>query len=145
METSNTQSFRPSPELLLERRGPINGPQFFSKSPFRSGHFIAATGTCVIGAVLGLFLLNRSWHSFAGPVIFGFVELGILNIWWRAYRYLGKLRDLHLEGAIREVEPGSPLDLALGVAADATNDLLFFGSTTIASLTFMLIRGVPAH
>lgn len=145
MEDSNAQPFREDPESLLERRGPIDGRRFFSKSPFQSGYFIAATGTCVIAAALGFFYLNRSWHTSAGPVIFSMVEVGILNIWWRAHRYLMRLRILYMEGAIRMVEPGSPLDLALGVAAGVTNDLLFFGSGTIAFLVFMLTRFVPAH
>ncbi len=118
----------PSPELLEAKRGPIDGQRFFSRSPFRSGSFILATSGCLISVLCAVYILYKYWprlSMFAAAVIWT-VGLGLVRTWWRAFQYIGRVRDLYSEGSVGEVEPGSPLDTALGVAAGAINEILLF-------------------
>jgi hypothetical protein len=123
-------AFRNSPELLLIKRGPIDGPKFFLESPFRSGYFLAATAVSLVGVFTALFILYAEWQrlsTFQAAVIWT-VGYGLSVTWWRAYRYTKRGRGLYLDGSITEVEPGSPLEIALGIAAGAITEILFFGS-----------------
>jgi hypothetical protein len=63
----------------------------------------------------------------------------IVEMWWRARAYLERIRELFMDGSIKEVAPGSPLDTVLGLAAGVTNELLF--SSAIAILPLLLFLG----
>jgi hypothetical protein len=141
MSESKIESFNWSPELLLARRGPIDGRKFFSRSPFCSVSFVLASAACLTGVLSDVFILYQYWRklsTFAAAVVF-LVGWGLVNTWWRALRYIGRARNLYLEGSIGDVERGSPLDIALGIAAGAITDILAFGS-----MSTMLLLGYPS-
>ncbi len=125
-------AFTPSRELLETRRGPIDGRKFFSRSPFRSGHFLAATAVCLVDLLYAVIMLYQYWprlSTFAAAVIWT-ITLGLARTWWRAFQYINRVRDLYSESSLTEMEPGSPFDIALGIAAGAINDILIYGSST---------------
>jgi len=127
-------------DILLQRRGPYDGRKFLSQSPFRSGRFLTVTMICLVCLILVLYLMFRQRHELPIIVVLSMAGFTIAGIWWRAWRYLDRLRQLYLEGSIKEVATGSPLDIALGVAAGAINDTLFFSFTTIGMLLAIIIR-----
>ena len=114
------------PDLLLIRRGPMDGQKFFSQSPFRSLKFLLASAACLGGIAYDILVLywhwQRLWTSVAWILIGVVVGLG--GTWWVAYRYIQRVRDLYSEGSVGDVEPGSPLDVVLGIAAGAINETL---------------------
>jgi hypothetical protein len=148
MSDSKTNSFNWSPELLLARRGPIDGCKFFSRSPFRSAYFLLATSVCLAGVLLDIFILYQYWQklsTYAAAVLWT-VGYGLTVAWWRGHHYIGLVRDLYLDGSITEAEKGSPLDITLGVAAGAINQILIFGScATMLLLGYLagLLRQMP--
>lgn len=122
------------PEWLELQRGPIDGRKFFSRSPFRSGYFLIATAVSWGCVVLVLRILLRHWPHLpsGGVVILSLIVMGIAQAWVRGYRYIDRLRQLYSGAVLTHVEAGSPLDIALGVAAGVTNNLLFYSLTTLA-------------
>jgi hypothetical protein len=98
--------------------------------------------------IIKLFIRVQFWQKLSTikAMLFGLVGWGLVNTWWRALRYIGRVRDLYREGSVTEVEQGSPLDIAVGVAAGAISDILFFGSgATVLSMGFVvkLLNRVP--
>jgi hypothetical protein len=124
------------PDLLMMRRGPIDGRKFFSRSPFQSGYFITATSVCLAALTMDIVILYQQWDRLSSFTLsmLCLVAIGVVNTLWRGYRYLGRVRDLYLDGFIANVEPGSPLDIAMGVAAGAINEMLFFSFSTMVLL-----------
>jgi hypothetical protein len=143
-------SFRPSAEFLAAKRGPIDGQKFFSRSPFRSGYFLIASLFCFISLLLDAEILFRYWQKLStfGAGLFWFIGVGLALSWWRAFSYVERVRDLYRELLIKEAEPGSPLDITLGVAAGAINIILFLGSSVTALLlgyTRNLLGRIPGR
>jgi hypothetical protein len=114
------------PDLLQIRRGPLDGQKFFCSSPFRSLRFLLASAACLGGMSYALRLYwhwQRLWPSVSW--IFVPVAVGLGGTWLVAYRYIGRVRNLYSEGLIGNVEPGSPVDVLLGIAAGVINETLF--------------------
>ena len=126
------------PELLQDKRGPIDGRQFFSRSPFLSGHFLVASGMNLACIAMELFLVFHHAAKISPSTELFFAVLGIVILlsWLGTLRHIRRLRALYLEGLVREVEAGSPLDVALGVAAGEIVDWLLCIS---AAIMMMLI------
>jgi hypothetical protein len=125
-----------SEDSLSARRGAFDGQKFFSRSPFRSAYFLVITALCASGTIFGLSILYRyrvllSTEGMAGFLIF---VCGFLFPWWRVLRYHELVRQLYSEGSVTNVEPGSALDVALGVAAGVIVNSLFYAFATMLAL-----------
>lgn len=141
MDKSNP-AFTPSPELLEARRGPIDGQKFFLRSPFRSGAFLFTTTICLVDVLLAFYISCEYWQklsTFSAWAIWA-VGLGLARAWWKACQYTNRVRNLYSEGYVTEVERGSPLDIALGVAAGATNEILSYSAGAIMVLLAFTIK-----
>ncbi len=60
-------------------------------------------------------------------------------MWWQGLRHLGRAREVYEVASIEGVEPGSPLDIALGRIAAAICDLLFYPFLPICLLLALVI------
>ena len=127
--------------LLPYRRGPVDGHKFFSRSPFRSVYFLVMTLGCIASLVFAVYLMYRNWGKL------GFNEFttviwiswaGIITTWIRALMAIDRVRQLYFEGSITKVDPGSPMDVALGTAAEAIINNLFFYSGSVLVLLMLL-------
>jgi len=129
-----------NPELLKDKRGIIDGRLFFSKSPFLNMYFLIgaiASILCVLMAV-AIALLHRATLS-TGIAWILIILCGFLPICWiEVLRHIRRLRSLYDEGLINDVEAGSPMDIALGVAANAITESLASVSCTILFALFYL-------
>jgi hypothetical protein len=126
----------PAPDLLKRGRGSIDGRKFFSRSPFRSGHFLAATAVCLAAVALDLCVLVEYWQqlpSLTACMLF-LVGSGVVGTWWRALGYLDRAQELYMVVSLKGAEPDSRLDIALGVIAEATIDMLYSVSITLLLL-----------
>jgi hypothetical protein len=120
-------------ELLKDKRGIIDGRQFFSRSPFVNHLFLIGTIAsfiCIIMA-FSLAILYRDRMSLG--IVWVLVGLcGVLPVaWLGAIRHIKRLRSLYKEGLIGTVDAGSLMDVALGVAANAVTEWLAFLSCTV--------------
>lgn len=131
-----------SEELLIDRRGPIDGQRFFSRSPFRSVWFVVNTIFALICIALTAFIVYRFGDPLNqhGLPLFSVIMLGtIARTWWATLQNIDRIRQLYAEGSVVEVEPGSPLDVAMGVAAgEMRNDLFTFFLTMVFLLAYAL-------
>ena len=128
-----------SPDVLKDKRGPISGLSFFSRSPFYSLRVLVVGATNLVCVFLDASLLIRFWdrmpsHAKHVLIIFGVV---LVFSWWGSIRNLNRLRDLYinLDQETTGAGPGSPMDIALGVAAGGITDCLL----CISGLTFLTI------
>lgn len=108
-------------ELLKDKRGIIDGREFFSRSPFLNPHFLVGTIAsfiCIFMA-FGIAIVYRDRVSLG--IVWELASLcGVLPMaWLGVFRHIKRLRSLYKEGLIGKVEAGSPMDVALGVAANA--------------------------
>jgi hypothetical protein len=129
-----------NPDLLMDRRGSVDGRKFVSRSLLRSVSFLVSSATCLFCILYDISLAFRYWgemHSNVTCVLFA-VGMILLISWWGGFRYLLRLRSLYLEGLIEEVEQGSTMDIALGIAAGGITNLLLCLSG-IGYLTVMFI------
>lgn len=108
-------------ELLKDKRGFIDGREFFSRSPFFNPSFlggIVATLICIFMA-LCLAVVFRNRVSLGIVWVLASLCGVLLMAWTGALRHIRRLRSLYKDGLIGTVEAGSPIDIALGVAANA--------------------------
>jgi hypothetical protein len=129
-------------ELLKDKRGIIDGQEFFSKSPFLNPHFLVGTIAsfiCVVMA-LSIAIIYRSRVSL-GMVWVLATTCGVLPMaWLGAFRHIKRVQSLYKEGLIGAIEAGSPMDVALGVAANAVTEWLASLSVTVfLALTWVWI------
>ena len=122
----------------------LGDPQFFAKSPFRSYYFVANTVTLVLAIFLCVGVLVRYWGrlpEFTGMWL-GIAIGGTLMLWARALRDHGKVREFFTKGQIGQVSPGSPLDVALHVAATMTHLGLMYTFLFVAVLVVQVARAL---
>jgi hypothetical protein len=128
------------PDLLRDKRGPVDGYRFFSRPLFYSARILVPGVICLACIVVDATLLGLHWRQVSQLTAYVIYALSVLLIgfWLDFLNYLRRLRALYLEGELGEVEPGSPIDIALGVAAGGiTTGLLF--SSFMASLMSLYI------
>jgi hypothetical protein len=126
------------PELLQDKRGPIDGRRFFSRSPFLAPHFLIASAMNLACILVEIVLIFHHSGKISPSTELAFAGLGIMILmsWLGTLRHIRRLRALYQEGQVREVEAGSPLDVALGVAAGEIFDWL---ACISAAIMLMLI------
>jgi len=127
------------PDLLTDKRGPVSGLKFFSKSPFHSIRVLVVTATDAVCILLDLFLLFRYWSSMHSHVKYVLIVIGfvLLSSWWGSIRNLRRLRALYLEfdEETKHSSAGSSMDIALGVAAGGITNCLL----CISGITFLVV------
>jgi hypothetical protein len=120
----------------------MDGKKFFSKSPFRSGYFIIATLVCAACMVLFAYTIYNYWSrlwQFEVLILFQVAWGGVAATWWRVFRYISRVREL-FDGDLSEtLEPSSPLNVVMNVAASAINELMFFLYGSICLLVVYII------
>jgi hypothetical protein len=129
-----------SPALLRDKRGIIDGRLFFSRSPFRSPHFLAASAMNLACIVAELILVFGHTGRVSPSTELTFVGVGALLTlsWFGTLRHIRRVRAIYQEGLVKEPEAGSPLDVALGVAASAIFDwLACISAVTLFSLIYI--------
>jgi hypothetical protein len=128
------------PDLLKDKRGTIDGREFFSRSPFRSRHFLMATGTILACLVMELVIVTHlsGRISSSGAWFLTTLSLLLLVSWFSALRHIRRMRALYKEGLIGDIEAGSPMDIALGIAAVELIDWLV-GISCVIFLTLLFI------
>lgn len=133
-------------ESVLLRRGPYDGREIFCKPLFRSARFLATMVFCFVCLTLVVVILVEFWNRFSEStvLVLGLIGFTVAGIWWRAWRYLDRLRQLYVEGSIQDVKTGSPLDIALGVAAGVAIDTLVF-SLGMVALLLVFVLSLAAH
>jgi hypothetical protein len=120
------------PGLLRFRRGSSDWQKLFSRPPFRSVYFLIVTALGLGCLTLALSIIYRNGRHLSQFQVLALVMIayGIVEMWAQ------RLRDLYSDGSITGAEPGTPLDVALGVAAGFINEILFSCFLTIAILLF---------
>ncbi len=128
--------------------GVIDGSRFISGSAFRSPRFLVLTAlgfAVLVVDLIILYLNRRAEHAASLVVIGGLVAVQLLHQWWGILRYYSRIRSLYaaakLEGEVRE---GSPLDLAVRIAAGGLADILFYGYG-IALILLILVGLLARH
>ena len=118
-------------------RGFIDGHIFFENSPFSSRYFRIASFVGLVSVVVDVYLIVEHWHALniIVTVLLG-AQIGVQLIyqWWRTWSYYSKIRKLYSMKSEEEAKEGSPLDLALRIAAGGLTDGLFYsyGMTLVA-------------
>ena len=127
--------------LTTDRPG---NAQFFARSPFRSYYFVANTVTLVLAIFLCVGVLVRYWGRFPEftATWVGAAIAAMLLLWGRALRDHRKIRELYTRGQIGQVSPGSPLDVALRVAASMTHLGLTYTILLVSALVVQLARAL---
>jgi hypothetical protein len=115
-----------NPDLLKDKRGIIDGSDFFLKSPFRSKFFLTGTATIMICIIVELIIILHYSERISHALIQVFVSFLFIMLltWFGALRHIHRMRALYKEGLINDVKVGSPMDIALGIAAGAIFDWL---------------------
>jgi hypothetical protein len=110
----------------------IGDPQYFSRSPLRSNYLVGNTFFLLTDILLCILIAERYWARLSQLTLgwLGVVVLGLLMLWGRALRDHRKVRKLFTSGQVQIVEPNSPLDTVLRVAA---------GMAYLQWLTFFLV------
>jgi len=125
----------------------LDGRGFLMGSPFRSVYFLITSVVGVGCIVVDVYLLYRYRQTLtisAALMLSTLIGLQLIYQWWRVLRYRAKILEAYSKGSEEEVKGGSPLDVALRVAAGGMIDLLFFsyGITLVALILvgFLLSR-----
>ena len=129
------------PDVLLAKRGPMDGQKFFFQSPFKSPSFLVVTLVCFAGCILSAVIVYQNSHKlsfFEGTYLLGIAGGGLASTWYRAFRYHDRIRELFQAGHFPDLPTGSPIDIVLGAAASAMIEILFFCTTTIVFLFLVL-------
>jgi hypothetical protein len=127
-------------EWFTITRNVLGPSKFFLQSPYRNGYFLTVSLLLFMDiGVCGL-ILAKFWKRFG---FFGFSWLGLgmfllIGLWFLALRAHERLSFLFTNGQIEELEIGSPLDVALGIAAHVSNVGLFLAFGAAAALLMTL-------
>jgi hypothetical protein len=96
-----------------------------------------------LGAILvDAYIIYRHWRTagvYAALILSTLIGVQLIYQWLRVLRYYAKLRDLY-SGSDEEIRAGSPLGVALRIAAGGMINLLFFSFGTI--LLALILIGV---
>lgn len=119
-----------------------DGRGLLTRSPFRSGLFIVTSSVALGSILVDAYIIYRHWRTagvYAALILSTLIGLQLIYQWLRALRYYAKLRDLYA-GSDEEIRAGSPLGIALRIAAGGMVNLLFFSFGTI--LLALILIGV---
>jgi hypothetical protein len=116
------------PDLLLDKRGPVAGFKFFSKSPLQSPRLLFIGISNAACLVFDLSVLFRHWFEMHAHARYVLIAVGavLLISFLGSIRNLTRLRALYLDldEETHKAGQGSPMDIALGVAAGGITDCL---------------------
>jgi hypothetical protein len=120
-------------ELLKDKRGIIDGREFFSRSPFLNPLFLGGALASFICIFMAFSIAIIYRDRLSPGIVWVLVGLCVTlpMAWLGAFRHIKRLRSLYKEGLIGTVEAGSPMDVALGVAANAVTEWLASLSCTV--------------
>lgn len=109
------------------------GRSFPAAWPFGSVSLVVVSILGFAAVTVDVYLIFRYWNTapaFVAPILAIPIGVQLVYQWWRVMRYRAKIRDLYP----KDSDYGSPLDLAVRVAAEGMIDILFFsyGITTVA-------------
>jgi len=110
---------------------------YYLRSPFRSHYFVAPSLLLLTDFFLMGAILVKNWNRLPGWTIFllGLTLIALIMDWVRVYRTHSTVQHYLRTAQIENLEPGSPLETALYVAASMT----YHGSIlTYASVGFCL-------
>jgi hypothetical protein len=119
-----------------------DGRGLLTTSPFRSGQFIVTTLVAMGSILVDAYIVYRHWRTagvYAALILSILIGVQLIYQWLRALRYYAKLRDLY-SGPDEGIRAGSPLGVALRIAAGGMINLLFFSFGTI--LLALILIGV---
>lgn len=121
---------------------------FFSKSAFRSGYFVAASGMCVGATAYDVAVLRRHWQALSTgeAQILLIVAGSLVGLLWMSLTEHARVRQFYAEGCISDPNPDSAVYAVLQVAARTANSMLFFGSLALWGLLVVidkLLSAVP--
>ena len=124
--------------LTAERH---TNPEFFARSPFRSSYFLWNTAFLVLDFCAGTLVFVRYWERLPDATRMNvvIVMVGMLILWARALVDHRKVHSLYARGEIRDVAPGSPLDVALRAAASMTHFGMMYSFLAVG----FLVLGFP--
>jgi hypothetical protein len=115
-------------------RNVLGASKFYLQSPFRFSYFRAVSVIFFVDIVVCALILLKFWRRF-GFFSFGWLGCGmflLVALWFLALRTHERLNLLLTTGQVEKLEIGSPLDIALGVAATVTNVGFFFACGAVA-------------
>jgi hypothetical protein len=114
-----------------KRQVPIDGRRFFSRSPLGSTYFQSVSATCFVGLLYDVYLACSYMHvngTMNGLVGFIFIGTGFAYPWMTIVLNHRRIQRLYANGELKDVPEGSPLDVALGLAAWGPLQALFYSS-----------------
>jgi hypothetical protein len=115
----------------------VGGRRSSAASPFRSLSFVVASILGLCAVMIDVYLICRYWHTApaqVAPMLALPIGLQLIYQWWRALRCRRKIQELYSKAS----DDGSPLDVAVRVAAEGMIDVLSF-SYGITFFALMLI------
>lgn len=130
-------------EYLRDKRGIIDGNDFFSKSAFRSKFVLIAIISTIVCITMILVILFSHWKQISMTIMWPLIaDISILFIsWFGALQHIQRMRRLFKDELVGQIEAGSPMDIALGIAAGAICDwLACITCAVFSSLVYMLIN-----
>lgn len=121
----------------------MGASKFYLQSPFRFHYFRSVSLIFFMDIVLCALILLKYWRRFG---FFSFLWLGcgmftLIALWFLALRTHERLSLLFTARQVEKLEIGSPLEIALGVAAQVTNVGLGFACMAVAGclMAFALV------
>lgn len=124
------------------------GREFFSQSPFRSGWFLIAAVVFIVIILGSAAFFAVCWNRIpAGMRVFLLLVVCVrsVNCMWAAIVRHKKLRTMYFPGSVRNIPPGSPITVALDVAARAILDDLFYTNATLLVVLLLVVLTVLYH
>lgn len=114
-----------------EKHSLVMDSEYFAKPPHRSFFLCSGTALLVVVTFITAFVMVRHWDRLPTTTVYYllFSVVGMSAFWVLAIQNYREIHGLFTEGAIADVRPGSPIDLALRVAATMIHTgmfLLFF-------------------
>jgi hypothetical protein len=106
-----------------------DGRGLLRSSPFRSWQFVNASIAGLGCVVLNVYLLYRHRHGLTtNNIVVVLLPVCILLVgqWTRTLRYCSRIRELYSIASDNDIETGSPMDIALRVAAGGITEVLFW-------------------
>jgi hypothetical protein len=129
---------------ILARRDDFPGRsvvEYFARTPYRVLSLAPDIAFWAINVAVALGVVVHYWQKLSLVQIVSLVlALGwLLAMWLRALRARSELHIQHAKGALKNVSPGSPLDVAISAVADLTQATQYL-SWLVAIVLILLFR-----